>query len=212
MNTDRTNIPDFVYNVTGSCSIIAFICLNNSYNVPWTLQARRQRSLELAAESKQMPSTGPYNEVIDRADLETAGHPFHISFMAALIRAWRTVSNASQHSRERAWKEEGKKKRNGARPSLFFDHQSIRREEAALVRTFTRSLPSSVRRTTRSAEVILRNRDSVANLEEGSRSSRSLSPSWPDCPYRVITNEYCEKGEARKRGTDTIKVIPRRKE
>ena len=110
MNTDRTNIPDFVYNVTGSCSIIAFICLNNSYNVPWTLQARRQRSLELAAESKQMPSTGPYNEVIDRADLETAGHPFHISFMAALIRAWRTVSNASQHSRERAWKEEGKKK------------------------------------------------------------------------------------------------------
>lgn len=110
MNTDRTNIPDFVYNVTGSCSIIAFICLNNSYNVPWTLQARRQRSLELAAESKQMPSTGPYNEVIDRADLETAGHPFHISFMAALIRAWRTVSNASQHSGERARKEEGKKK------------------------------------------------------------------------------------------------------
>lgn len=35
-----------------------------------------------------MPSTGPYNEVIDRADLETAGHPFHISFMAALIQAW----------------------------------------------------------------------------------------------------------------------------
>lgn len=33
-----------------------------------------------------MPPTGPYNEVIDRADLETAGHPFHISFMAALIR------------------------------------------------------------------------------------------------------------------------------
>lgn len=29
-----------------------------------------------------MPLTGPYNEVIDRADLGIAGHPFHISFMA----------------------------------------------------------------------------------------------------------------------------------
>lgn len=25
--------------------------------------------------------------------------------------------------------------------------------------------------------------------EKGSRSSRSFSPSWPDCPYRVITSE-----------------------
>lgn len=25
--------------------------------------------------------------------------------------------------------------------------------------------------------------------EKGSRSSRSFGPSWPDCPYRVITSE-----------------------
>lgn len=45
-----------------------------------------------------MPSTGLYNEVIDRADLETAGHPFHISFMAALIRELANIVERSPES------------------------------------------------------------------------------------------------------------------
>lgn len=47
--------------------------------------------------------------------------------------------------------------------------------------------------------------------EKGSRSSRSFSPSWPDCPYRVITSEDRVKRLRRGRGRyDKSDVAPNR--
>lgn len=46
--------------------------------------------------------------------------------------------------------------------------------------------------------------------EKGSRSSRSFSPSWPDCPYRVITSEDRVKRVKRGDRYDKGDVAPNR--